>query len=131
MLLSSGYLRGIFGIKRKLILCIKETTVWVVHSECKGTKNIAYMQIKIKQNRTHYHTITLSHKKLCRMVLISLAPYTNVYTKNIIHLTTIQPFCSLKICTMRRSLCINRSHLSPGEFYTQLMQIASFDRQSM
>ena len=29
MLLSSGYLRGIFGIKRKLNLCIKETTVFM------------------------------------------------------------------------------------------------------
>ena len=29
IVLSSGYLRGIFGIKRKLILCIKETTVFM------------------------------------------------------------------------------------------------------
>ena len=29
MLLSSGYLRGIFGIKRKLNLCIKDTTVFM------------------------------------------------------------------------------------------------------
>ena len=29
MLLSSGYLRGIFGIKRRVILCIKETSVFM------------------------------------------------------------------------------------------------------
>ena len=41
---SSGYLRGIFGIKRKLILCIKETTVWVLH--CLVIQNIIISHTK-------------------------------------------------------------------------------------